>query len=1011
MSATSRDSSAPGLLAPEQEQAPQEELVIGMQNNSSSNIIADRPASASQPADEQTLKNRKHHLLHPFALHQWYEHFKPFTFETEFVQLTKRQCHEIFRGVSRATSSSASCGERIKICFAVDRQGGQGGSSTTRGYRCNSFNSGFSSDSGGWDDHLDDEEDDGGDNSTHNLGTSSGEDHDVEGGTSDTTLSDAGTEAPPEANEDHAETSSSDCATAKEEDEDEQRSPVDTSTVSCCAQELLEVVNEEVISTTSPAGTREVEDKDQADRVARLSTTQKEPFIADDVSSSSSTANPSTGNNAAASSTGKVLASAPSAATIPCESNMWPQEEDEHEVKQEQHDGEPQLFEFGQHKIVQEMKQNQRVWVAGEDAGTTTSCTLEHDLKSNDYVSELSLCKDFSSCNNIITTTGGDFFEEVVESILTAGNAGLGISNEATSSSCGGRVKHTTLHESETRTTDVEVVTEISSSTSCTAPPVREVLQSDEEYKIDSTTDTRPVEEGKAEVAEHDQAARLSCQGQDEPDDVALAARNLPGAEGRKKHRRTIKFKERYPELHAELRQKIDRLHGSVFPKLHYTAPQDAKWMAWGKTLECHEPEEVFSLLVASDVVEFDLAEVLDNKDEEEEEKHNCSSTHGLNEENDEDEMMQGQNGGPQHRAALHLALRRFHADFNPALEFRCFVGIFGPKNEDFQRRREGQTDTEPPAGACSGDEAARTSASTIAQSKITCELIAITQRHLDAVHEFLVERKSRNSNNAQEKIRERIERFFHDGKMNSTAGTSRMKKTSTFLDKLGEYFLVQKNLATRRSSSDSPQRQAEAIDAKVNNVQAASEVELHQLIAVDVYLQLQPEKSTQFEDADCFLVDLAPVDVAARAPDSAMEKNINGSEGTTEDAVVETDTGLFTREELVELLSARAKTEVASTTPGGSTSSTCEEDEDVVSTSDVAAAGPAPKMNRSSTMLTTTSKNLFRVCQTAADLRPDKNRYNAMPIELLEFMHNPEDMMSAIQKIERQLNSSSSST
>ncbi|KAJ1966034.1 hypothetical protein GGI12_000352 [Dipsacomyces acuminosporus] len=57
----------------------------------------------------------------------------------------------------------------------------------------------------------------------------------------------------------------------------------------------------------------------------------------------------------------------------------------------------------------------------------------------------------------------------------------------------------------------------------------------------------------------------------------------------------------------AVIREKIDSLGGQVFPRMNWSAPKDASWMATGNTLQCHNPSEVYVLLKSSDKITGDL--------------------------------------------------------------------------------------------------------------------------------------------------------------------------------------------------------------------------------------------------------------------------------------------------------------------------------------------------------------------------------------------------------------------
>jgi hypothetical protein len=104
-----------------------------------------------------------------------------------------------------------------------------------------------------------------------------------------------------------------------------------------------------------------------------------------------------------------------------------------------------------------------------------------------------------------------------------------------------------------------------------------------------------------------------------------------------------------FPETDEAVRAAIAALGGAATPKLTWSAPKDAVWMATGNTTMCRNPGEVLLLLKASDAVAFDLTEAYDCCADVTDERVASLSTD----------------------VALHL--RRWR-DVRPALEFRLFV-------------------------------------------------------------------------------------------------------------------------------------------------------------------------------------------------------------------------------------------------------------------------------------------------------------------------------------------------
>jgi hypothetical protein len=65
-----------------------------------------------------------------------------------------------------------------------------------------------------------------------------------------------------------------------------------------------------------------------------------------------------------------------------------------------------------------------------------------------------------------------------------------------------------------------------------------------------------------------------------------------------------------FPEVDTQITTAIERLGGRVTPKLTWSAPKDAVWMATTKNTLCQNSGEVTLLLKASDAVAFDLSDM-----------------------------------------------------------------------------------------------------------------------------------------------------------------------------------------------------------------------------------------------------------------------------------------------------------------------------------------------------------------------------------------------------------------
>lgn len=102
-------------------------------------------------------------------------------------------------------------------------------------------------------------------------------------------------------------------------------------------------------------------------------------------------------------------------------------------------------------------------------------------------------------------------------------------------------------------------------------------------------------------------------------------------------------------ETHEAIEAVIEELGGKVAPKLNWSAPKDATWMAATNNMECRTPNDIYLLLKSSDFITHDLEQAFDDTE-------------------DEDTAQQGDTTIP-----YHLVLRKWIV-LNPSVEFRCFV-------------------------------------------------------------------------------------------------------------------------------------------------------------------------------------------------------------------------------------------------------------------------------------------------------------------------------------------------
>lgn len=100
-------------------------------------------------------------------------------------------------------------------------------------------------------------------------------------------------------------------------------------------------------------------------------------------------------------------------------------------------------------------------------------------------------------------------------------------------------------------------------------------------------------------------------------------------------------------ETHEAIENTIEELGGTVAPKLNWSAPKDATWIAATNSMECRTPNDIYLLLKSSDFVTHDLAHAFDDTAD--------------------------QTTTPDPEVPYHLILRKW-ITLNPSVEFRCYV-------------------------------------------------------------------------------------------------------------------------------------------------------------------------------------------------------------------------------------------------------------------------------------------------------------------------------------------------
>ncbi|KAF9933347.1 hypothetical protein FBU30_005751 [Linnemannia zychae] len=106
-----------------------------------------------------------------------------------------------------------------------------------------------------------------------------------------------------------------------------------------------------------------------------------------------------------------------------------------------------------------------------------------------------------------------------------------------------------------------------------------------------------------------------------------------------------------FPVLEREIEQTIEEFGGEVFPKLNWSSPRDASWIAATNTLKCHNVADVFLLLKSSDFIAHDLAHAYED----------CS------------DPAPSSDKVRKRPETVELVLRKWF-DLAPSMEFRCFV-------------------------------------------------------------------------------------------------------------------------------------------------------------------------------------------------------------------------------------------------------------------------------------------------------------------------------------------------
>jgi hypothetical protein len=113
-----------------------------------------------------------------------------------------------------------------------------------------------------------------------------------------------------------------------------------------------------------------------------------------------------------------------------------------------------------------------------------------------------------------------------------------------------------------------------------------------------------------------------------------------------------------FRDIHILIKEVIAELGGRVAPKLNWSAPKDATWIA-ANSMACRTPSDIYLLLKSSDFITHDLEHAFDDCIDDPEGSTSNSSTEPIPKTLDD--------------ISYTLVLRKW-LELNPSLEFRCFV-------------------------------------------------------------------------------------------------------------------------------------------------------------------------------------------------------------------------------------------------------------------------------------------------------------------------------------------------
>jgi len=112
-----------------------------------------------------------------------------------------------------------------------------------------------------------------------------------------------------------------------------------------------------------------------------------------------------------------------------------------------------------------------------------------------------------------------------------------------------------------------------------------------------------------------------------------------------------------FPILNEQIQNSIERLGGSILPKLNWSSPKDVTWLN-ASTMKCLTVGDVYLMLKSSDFCMHDLTHALDD----------------LCDDDGNSDVDDGKNTIPTPTVEYELVLRKW-SNLHDSMEFRCFVG------------------------------------------------------------------------------------------------------------------------------------------------------------------------------------------------------------------------------------------------------------------------------------------------------------------------------------------------